>query len=164
MSGPVRTRSGVRSCIADGDSLNLVLNNGLDAIEQGREALIGFLAPYGLSARVINRLDVIFEELVANTVRHGFEPQSDQSIHIRAHVRTDGLELVFEDDGTPFNLLEAPSPEPLKTLDAARIGGLGLPLVIKLSSSLSYERPKPQVKPDGFSPTNHLLVTIATSG
>jgi anti-sigma regulatory factor (Ser/Thr protein kinase) len=152
---------GVRSCQTDGEGLRLVLNNSLDAIEDGRLALREFLRPHALDARVINRLEVVFEELVANTVRHGFSPQSDQSLQVRANADADEVELVFEDDGAPFNPLEAEAPAPFESLETARLGGLGIPLAIKLSSSVRYERPAARAEA-GFAPTNRLRVTIST--
>ena len=166
MPGQASKPGGVRSCRTDEDGLRLVLNNSLDAIEEGRLALLDFLQPHALDDRVINRLEVIFEELVSNTVRHGFAPQSDQSVQVQAAARGEQLELVFEDDGTPFNPLQAEAPAPFQSLETARLGGLGIPLAIKLSSSLSYERPSPvpegSAPAGGFAPTNRLRVTIST--
>ena len=110
--------------------------------------------------RVVNRLEVIFEEVVSNTVRHGFEPGSEQSIQVKAEACGERLELVFEDDGTPFDPLRAKAPEPFQSLETARLGGLGIPLVTRLSTALRYERPAATAA--GFAPTNRLSVTIST--
>jgi anti-sigma regulatory factor (Ser/Thr protein kinase) len=166
MPGQASKPGGVRSCRTDEGGLRLVLNNSLDAIDEGRLALLDFLRPHALDDRVINRLEVIFEELVSNTVRHGFAPKSDQSVQVQAAARGEQLELVFEDDGTPFDPLQAEAPAPFQSLEAARLGGLGIPLAIKLSSSVSYERPSPaperSAPAGGFAPTNRLRVTIST--
>jgi anti-sigma regulatory factor (Ser/Thr protein kinase) len=71
-----------------------------------------------------------------------------------------GIELTFEDDGTPFNPLEARMPEPFTDIEHARIGGMGLPLIIKLSNELRYQR----LSPDDtgvFRPTNRNVATLA---
>jgi len=60
-----------------------------------------------------------------------------------------------------FNPLEAKPSEPLTTIETARIGGLGIPLVAKLSADLRYERPVMPAGASGFAPRNRLFVAIA---
>ena len=86
----------------------LVLNNTLAAVEDGRSRVLDFLAE-PLDPLVRNRLEVLFEELVSNTIRHGFIRHSDQSIHVRVEQKPGAIELTFEDDSTPFNPLESRS-------------------------------------------------------
>ena len=132
------------------------------AIEDGRQRVLDFLADQVLGDAVRNRLEVVFEELVSNTIHHGFARNSDQSIHVRVQPRPGLVELTFEDDGIPFNPLEAEPPEPLTSIETARIGGMGLPLVAKLCSQLSYERPATSGGELAFVPSNRLIVAIAT--
>ena len=151
--------AGLRSSEPIDGGLSIVLNNTLDAVEDGRLALLGLFHGLALPPQPIHRLEVIFEEVVANIVRHGFRPGSDQSIRVRATAGPGQVELAFEDDGVPFNPLLAPAPEPYTTLETARIGGRGIPLMTSLSSSLRYETPEP----DGpFQPTNRLVLTVST--
>jgi anti-sigma regulatory factor (Ser/Thr protein kinase) len=148
---------GLRSAaIADG-RLTLVLNNTLAAVEAGRGALLEFLGPLDPMAQ--NRLEVVFEELVTNTIRHGFKPHSDQSIHVRVERTASAVELVFEDDGEPFNPLDAAMPEAFTDIEHARIGGLGIPLIVKLSSGLRYERLTGE-SAAGFRPNNRTTVSV----
>jgi anti-sigma regulatory factor (Ser/Thr protein kinase) len=154
---------GLRSSEAVAEALHLVLNNTLDAIEDGRGALTTYFEALGLDARTVNRLEVIFEEVVANTVRHGFTAGSDQSIHVRAQPLPGEVELAFEDDGEPFNPLLLAEPDRYSDLATAKIGGRGVQLVRKLSSSLHYERVTPgEASGQGFEPCNRLRVTVAS--
>lgn len=143
--------------IVDG-RLRLVLANTLAAVEDGRSEIMRFLGP--LDAMAQNRLEVLFEELVSNTIRHGFKPKSSQSIHVQVARKANAVELVFEDDGEPFNPLDAAMPEPFTDIEHARIGGLGIPLVVKLSSALSYERLTAEGAA-GFCPSNRTTVSVA---
>jgi anti-sigma regulatory factor (Ser/Thr protein kinase) len=156
------TRAGLRSAeIVDG-GLRLVLNNTLAAVEDGRSRVLDFLSPLALDPLIRNRLQVLFEELVSNTIRHGFAGQSDQSIHVRVEAKPGTIELTFEDDGTPFNPLESEKPEPFSTIETARIGGQGIPLVVKLSTALRYERPAQSEKAGhAFRPHNRTIVSLA---
>jgi anti-sigma regulatory factor (Ser/Thr protein kinase) len=135
------------------------------AVEDGRRGMLGFPAIQALEAPVRHRLEVIFEELVSNTIRHGFVKHSDQSIHVLVDPKPQAIEFTFEDDGTPFNPLEASPPEPFSSIEAARIGGLGIHLVASLSAELRYERltPSASQSPDGcFTPRNRIVVCVAT--
>jgi anti-sigma regulatory factor (Ser/Thr protein kinase) len=144
---------------ADGE-LRMVLGNTLHSVEGGRIQLLAFFEAHALDRRVINRIEVIFEELVSNVVRHGFAPGSEQSLHVRARASAETIDLVFEDDGALFDFSSAPMPAPLGTLDEAPLGGLGVPLIRRLSSDLRYERPGPGAQAGGFAPTNRLFVSV----
>ncbi len=155
-----QTHSGLRSArIVDG-KLKLVLNNTLAAVEDGRREIVQFLG--SLDAMVQNCLEVLFEELVTNTIRHGFASNSDQSIHVQVERGMDAIKLTFEDDGVPFNPTEADVPMSLAGADPARVGGTGIPLIVKLSSSLCYERPSAHRSGEGFSPRNRTTVSVTT--
>jgi serine/threonine-protein kinase RsbW len=148
-----------QSALADG-RLRLILNNSPQALEDGRLAITRHLAPRGFDARALNRLEVIFEELVSNIIRHGFSVNSDQSICVTVAEEPGAILLTFEDDGTPFDPLEIAEPRAFTTLETAKIGGLGIALVRKLSAQLSYERLACDEQ-SGFSPRNRTVVRIA---
>jgi serine/threonine-protein kinase RsbW len=150
------------SAIVNG-TLHLVLNNTIAAIEDGRRQMLEFPSFQALTMPIRHRLEVIFEELVSNTIRHGFTKHSDQSIHVSIDAKTKAIELTFEDDGAPFNPLKMAAPEGLSSIENVRIGGLGIPLVVRLSTDLRYERPiSPACRFDGFRPSNRIVVSIAT--
>jgi anti-sigma regulatory factor (Ser/Thr protein kinase) len=152
---------GLRSAAIVDGRLEMVLNNRIAAIEDGRRCLVEFLAGQTLGEVVHHRLEVVFEELVSNTIRHGFTMHSEQSIHVRVEPRPGQIEFTFEDDGMAFNPLEAKPSEPLTSIETARVGGLGIPLVAKLSARLQYERPALPAGQAGFAPRNRLFVAIA---
>ena len=142
-----------------GNTLHLVLGNTLGSVLDGRREIQRHYELRLHDPRAINRLDVIFEELISNIIRHGFTPGSDQSIAVFVADRPGLIELTLEDDGVPFDPFTVPEPEPLRDLETARIGGLGISLVRKLSKEVRYERPA--AGNSGFAPTNRVIVTIA---
>lgn len=116
----------------------LQLANDIGAVEQCRLAARTYLAPFELSDRVLNRIEVILEELVSNVVRHGVGVE-----HLSVAVEHDhggDVCLVIEDDGAAFDPLRVNEPAPFTQLDEAVLGGLGIPLVRRLSRSVSYDR------------------------
>ncbi len=159
-----REHGGLRSAAIVNGKLELVLNNTIAAIEDGRSRMLDFPPVQALEAPVRHRLEVIFEELVANTIRHGFTEHSCQSIHVSIEQRPGAMEFIFEDDGRAFNPLEMPPPEPFSSIETARIGGLGIHLLARLSADLRYERLTPTAPPSedrAFMPTNRIVVSIA---
>lgn len=147
-----------RAGIADG-VLTMVLGNGLGAIADGQSALTGFCDMHGLAPPVVNRIEVIFEEVVANIVRHGFAAGSAQEIHFSARIREACVLLVFEDDGIAFDPLALAPPAPFTSLAEAKLGGLGIPLVRRLASDVAYAAG--DAGGDGFRFVNRLTVRIA---
>jgi anti-sigma regulatory factor (Ser/Thr protein kinase) len=138
--------------------LRLVLANTLAAVEDGRSEIMRFLGP--LDAMAQNRLEVLFEELVSNTIRHGFAKGSGQSIHVQVERGPGAVTLVFEDDGLPFDPTQAEFPEGFTSAETARIGGLGISLIVKLSSALRYEELSSWDE-TGFHPRNRITVSVA---
>jgi anti-sigma regulatory factor (Ser/Thr protein kinase) len=153
---------GLRSAAIVNGRLEMVLNNTLAAIEDGRRRVVEFISGEPLGEIACHRLEAVFEELVSNTIRHGFARNSGQSIHVRVERQPGLVEFTFEDDGIAFNPLEAKPPEPLKSIETARVGGLGIPLVTRSSARLHYERLTSDAGQSGFSPCNRLVVSVAT--
>lgn len=161
MADPAReSLRGLRSAAIVNCKLELVLNNTLAAIDDGSACMLDFLGPTP-DEIVKNRLQVIFEELIANIVRHGFREYSDQSIHVKIDRRPDMVEFTFEDDGKPFNPLKAPAPRAYTSIETAKIGGLGISLVTKYAFHLHYEGVAEGISGHGFSPRNRLVVQVA---
>jgi serine/threonine-protein kinase RsbW len=109
----------------------------LAGFEEASRSLRRIIAARRLSETPRQNVELVFEEIATNIVRHG-SPTGD----IRAVVgfEKDQVVLLFEDDGVPFDPRNRPEPEMPSSLDDAVVGGLGLVLVKKLSSRLDYER------------------------
>jgi anti-sigma regulatory factor (Ser/Thr protein kinase) len=143
------------SCQA-GEPVRIVLENTMAAVDAGRLATLDYLAPLALDDRVINRIEVILEELIGNLARHG----AVDALTLGILARPDDIELVIEDDGPEFNPLELTTPARFTTLEEAELGGLGIPLVRRLSRSVRYQR----IDGDddrGEPSLNRIVVTIA---
>ena len=148
---------GLRSAEIEDGKLSFVLNNTLAAVEDGRQEILRFIGD--VDAMALNRLETVFEELVTNIIRHGFERKSDQSIHVSVERMPGAIQLTLEDDGVPYNLLTAAMPAPARSIETAQIGGLGIPLIVKLSSKLRYEELHP-AETTAFRPRNRVIVAM----
>jgi len=122
--------------------LVLRLERSIAGFEAGLRALQRFLDAAAAGPGGRYRTELVFEELVVNVIRHadtGPDP-SGRPIDISARVRGDEIILTVEDDGDPFDPLQAPAPPRPSSIEEARIGGLGLPLVRGAARRLAYER------------------------
>ena len=85
-----------------------------------------------------NKLLVAADEIFANIVRYSGATHWSMSV-VRTH-HPDGVRLIFSDDGKPFDPLAHRDPD--TTLSAAErdIGGLGILIVKKTMSPVTYRR------------------------
>jgi anti-sigma regulatory factor (Ser/Thr protein kinase) len=112
-----------------------------------------------LDARARFSVELIFEEVVANVVRHGTGPEGQTAISLEVLLQEDAVRLTFLDDGKPFDPRQRPDPAPAVDLEHAETGGRGLMLIRSVSTGLEYTR-----TPEG---QNRLSVTVprdATGG
>jgi anti-sigma regulatory factor (Ser/Thr protein kinase) len=171
-AGEVLAAGGLRSSRMVGDDLVMVLGDTLDAIEQGQARMAPYLEAIGLGPRATNRLEVVFEELIANVVRHGFDRAPDHGVAL-GHVilaavgrRPGVVRLVVEDDGRPFDPFSVAEPPPFESLETAQIGGLGVAVVRRFAASTLYEAaPASELwrayAGQGERPVNRVTVTLA---
>lgn len=117
--------------------LELALRPDLAVIAEALPELERFCAEAGVGAKAANRLQVIIEELVSNTIRHGMAG-GGPPIALRLRAEAERLVLVVRDGGRPFDPTARPAPAPLTTLADAPEGGLGIALVRRLSTAFGY--------------------------
>jgi anti-sigma regulatory factor (Ser/Thr protein kinase) len=95
----------------------------------------------GLKREQSLKLLLIVEELFSNTVMHGYGEESDSPVWIGFEATAKGLVLSYEDEASPHDPLS--SFTPMKTsvmLNEQPVGGLGVKLIRKLATDLSYKR------------------------
>lgn len=120
--------------------LTLVVANELEAIEGARQAMLGFIAPLGLSARLVYMLELVLEESLMNRARHAFPDGRRTCTEVTLIARPDALTMRFEDDGVAFDPLQLEPSRPAASLDDVEVGGLGIPLTRKAAFACHYER------------------------
>jgi anti-sigma regulatory factor (Ser/Thr protein kinase) len=93
-----------------------------------------------LASTLVYALDVCLEEAISNIARHGAVGPGEQSVDLALEVAADKVRLVIEDEGPPFDPTQAAPPALADRIEEASIGGLGIHLMQRLSSSLVYQR------------------------
>lgn len=111
-----------------------------EGLAQGFAALRRTLDTEQLDAAPRYHAELVFEEIVANIVKHGARSASDLDVCVTVEARPEAIVLTFEDEGVPFDASahrEAPRP---RSLEDEKVGGFGLMLVRRVATSLDYLR------------------------
>ena len=93
-----------------------------------------------LPQKCLLELNLGLDELFTNIISYGFEDESEHQIKFSLAKDRNTLVVHVEDDGRPFNPLEAAGPEVSQDLDSINIGGLGIHLVKKMMDEIDYQR------------------------
>jgi sigma-B regulation protein RsbU (phosphoserine phosphatase) len=88
--------------------------------------------------KLLPALHVILDEICSNIVKHSFATGFE--IVIEELDNPDGVKIVFIDDGVAYDPLLHTDPDVSLPVAERQIGGLGIMMVKKMSSSVSYER------------------------
>jgi anti-sigma regulatory factor (Ser/Thr protein kinase) len=87
------------------------------------------------------RVVLLVEELFTNTVNHGYGGDSNQPVWLSLNVEGEDCQLVYEDSGPPHDPFSIPDKGASRGPAEERpVGGLGILLLIELSSNRRYER------------------------
>jgi anti-sigma regulatory factor (Ser/Thr protein kinase) len=78
-------------------------------------------------------------EAVSNIIRHAHHSRPDTPLHISCRPGADCLELLFLDEGEPFDLTSVPLLDPTEM----RLGGRGLYLMRSLMDEVTCARRQP---------------------
>lgn len=93
-----------------------------------------------LPQRCRTELNLGLDELFTNIISYGFEDQSEHQIKFRLSKVGETLVVEVEDDGIPFNPLEATRPKVARDLESINIGGLGIHLMKNMVDDINYQR------------------------
>jgi len=105
--------------------------------EAASERVRAVLDAGGVTGQPGHDVQLVFEEIVANIIRHG---ATTEDVRVSLSLGDREVVLTFEDNGVPFNPLERPAPPVPASLDEAGVGGLGLVLVRRLVTRMTYAR------------------------
>lgn len=90
---------------------------------------------------LIYKINFCLEEIMTNTIIHGYGRAEDGNIDVTIWATDDGLDVKISDDAPEFNMfMHAPKPDLTSDLEHRPIGGLGVYLTQKLASHCHYER------------------------
>ena len=123
--------------------LRLQIASDPTALEPTRLTVLAFLAPHALSARAVYAIELVLEEVLSNQFKYAFAgvaAGAAEPVGLSVNVTANRIELLFEDRGMAFDPLQAPAPPGARSIEEARVGGLGLGLVRQFTHLAHYER------------------------
>ena len=117
----------------------------LDAFAELREFVERCCADLGVGQRTTDVLMLIFEELFENTRNHGYQALPDgaleRPIWLSMAVIGGCIDAVYEDAAPAYDPFANVSPPDYSgPAETWRVGGLGIPLVPRLTRDLRYAR------------------------
>lgn len=105
-----------------------------------------------LPEQLVFALQICLEELLSNIVRHGgtghWKSGGDLSqmatpplnVEINISISAQRVSMIVEDDGKPFDVVNAPAHRIDQPLSEIEPGGLGIQLIKNFASTITYER------------------------
>lgn len=125
--------------MTSGETL-LRIGRGMKELTRGLTELGDMLDANGVGARGRFQAELVFEEMVTNVIRYGYDDEELHIVDVTVSVTDDDVVMVVSDDGKPFNPLERADPAAPTSLADAQIGGLGIMLVRKAARDVTYAR------------------------
>jgi anti-anti-sigma factor len=115
---------------------------GADRGEAARvgAAFAAFAEAHSLPGSIRRSLHVALDELLTNTIVHGFEGRDGGEVTVEVELRADRVSVTITDDGSPFDPLGMATPDTALPVEAREIGGLGIHLVRRMMDEVSYDR------------------------
>ena len=121
-------------------SLFVLLRNDLAELQRLNQLVTEFAEHHGLPSELVFRVTLVLEEIITNVISYGYEDEMEHEISVRLSWEDPDMKIEVEDDGRPFNPLEAPPPDMVKPLAERPVGGLGIHLVREMMDKLEYRR------------------------
>jgi serine/threonine-protein kinase RsbW len=122
----------------------LTVPGTLDSLKPIRDYVINATTTAGLNKVLANRLRLAVDEIVTNSIVHGYDEAGiEGDIRIEADIDDDRLTIAVEDSGPHYDPTQhiMPTEEDLSTpLDTRDIGGLGIYLAVNSIDEFRFER------------------------
>jgi serine/threonine-protein kinase RsbW len=111
-----------------------------DGIERVRSLLDGLAEANRLPRGPVVDMQVALDEILSNTLRHGFADGLPHRIEVTLSVDAQMLVAEIEDDCAPFDPLAVAAPVLKGSSTDPIVGGLGIYFVRSLMSEVTYAR------------------------
>ena len=112
----------------------------LEAFDAIRESLEACVAALHWQADDIHRCTLILEELFTNSVKYGTPEGAGNQVYLSITSNADrSIALTYEDRAPPHDpFAEVSTAHTNPSLDLRRVGGLGVPLILRLTEQARH--------------------------
>ncbi len=126
--------------IIEHNSLALTISADIAEIARVQQATEKFADETNFGTGATQKIGIILDELLNNTISYGFDDPTGHEIQINMELIDEHVILKVIDDGIPFNLFTHSAPDTSLSIEDRDIGGLGVLLVKQLTDSQAYQR------------------------
>jgi sigma-B regulation protein RsbU (phosphoserine phosphatase) len=119
---------------------SIKIPNSLGEIDTVNNAFTDFAQQSGIDNSVVQKIKLVFDELLNNTISYGYKDEAEHFIEVGVDLLEGRLRVTIEDDATPFNPLSNETPDTTLDIDERDIGGLGIHLVRNMMDEMTYKR------------------------
>jgi serine/threonine-protein kinase RsbW len=124
--------------------LTLILKNDLSELERVSSTLDAFGQRHAIPAAALFDLHLALDEILTNVMSYGYDDHAQHEIVVHLGISPGRaprhVEVAVEDDGRPFNPLDAAPPDVQASIEERPVGGLGIYLVRRVMDDLEYRR------------------------
>ncbi len=119
----------------------LVIKNNVSELERVNIYVEEIASEWNIPNNIIFNINLALEEIISNIIFYAFDDKSDHEILIEAKLFDNDLQILIEDDGKAFNLLEAPVYTDIDAgIEDRNIDGLGIHFTKTLMDNIHYKR------------------------
>lgn len=124
------------------NSKRLEILNKLEELHRVNATLEELGEKWGLDIPVLMNLNLCLEEALTNVIFYAFDEEGKYPVIITfERSNEDGISILLEDNGKPFNPLEeVKEPDVNADVDERKIGGLGVFFIRQFMDEVEYNR------------------------
>ena len=100
----------------------------------------GLAAAAGLEPDTVWQAELCLNEAASNIILYGHDDGAAHPITVEIEPLARGVQMTLIDDGRPFNPAEPRELPTVRTIEDARVGGLGLHLIQSFARDVRYRR------------------------
>ena len=100
----------------------------------------GLAATAGLDPDTVWQAELCLNEAASNIIQYGHDDGATHPITVEIEPFERGVRMTVIDDGRPFNPAEPRELPTARTIEDARVGGLGLHLIQSFARDVRYRR------------------------
>jgi serine/threonine-protein kinase RsbW len=119
----------------DDHPMTLTIPSDLRLLGMARQFVEAVCHTGGVAADPTDAIVLAANEAISNIIRHAHRDRCGAQLKIQCRLLDNGIELVFQDEGAPFDLEAVPHLNPAEL----RIGGRGVFLMRTLMDDLSCQ-------------------------
>lgn len=106
-----------------------------EAVSEVTEFVEGILSENDIPFKTIAQVNVAIDEIFSNIALYS----GATSATVTCTLNKDDIEIVFKDDGEPYDPTKSEDPDTTLSAEERKIGGLGIFMVKKTMDDISYE-------------------------